>query len=91
MSSQDTGRVGRGNPADAPAVDPVQRLLRRRRQIAHLWSVEDVLSIRPDLNADQAWAVLQLIDDQKDASLGITWETIEAASETLYPAEGGPS
>lgn len=70
-------------------IDVLHELLARRRQIAHVWSVEDVLEVRPDLDEDQAWQVLQLVDRNKDATIGITWETLEAAAEALYPEEGG--
>jgi hypothetical protein len=66
-------------------------LLAKRRQIAHIWSVEDVRDVRPDLDDEQAWSVLQLIDDQKDATQGITWETLAVAAAVLYPEEGDAS
>jgi hypothetical protein len=76
-----------------PVVDELDELLRNRHQIAHVWDIGDVRDVRPDLTEDQAWSVLQLIDRQKDASLGITWETLEAAAASLFPqeenAEGG--
>ena len=45
-------------------------ILAERRQIAHLWSVDDVQSVRPDLTEEQAWEVLQNVDHHKDAELG---------------------
>jgi hypothetical protein len=150
MSPRVTGRVGRGNPAGAPAVgltaqgllyaatigsvqdlasdklgrdlsaseiewvaqrltlaasealdtligslpmasarDELHDVLARRRQIAHVWSVEDVLEVRPDLNEDEAWKVLQLVDRNLDATIGITWETLIDAASILFPEEGG--
>jgi hypothetical protein len=59
-------------------------ILADRRQIAHIWSVEDVQSVRPDLTDDQAWEVLQNVDHHKDAELGITWLTLEMAAEHLF-------
>jgi hypothetical protein len=58
-----------------------------RKQIAHIWSVEDVQEVRPDLDEAQAWCVLQEVDRQKDAALGITWLTLEVAAEALYPVD----
>ena len=50
------------------------------RQIAHIWSIEDVQSIRPDLSEEQAWEVLQDVKIViKDAELGINWLTLEMA------------
>jgi hypothetical protein len=67
----------------------IHDLLRERRQIAHIWSVEDVQSIRPDLSEEQAWEVLRDVDHHKDAELGITWLTLEMAAEHLYGAAAG--
>lgn len=74
-----------------PVVDELHELLSRRRQIAHVWEIGDVRDLRPDLTEDEAWSVLQLVDDQKDATLGITWDTLEAAASELFPEEGGAS
>ena len=62
----------------------IHELLEARRQIAHLWSVEDLQSVRPDLTEEQAWEVLQNVDHHKDAELGITWFTLEMAAEQLF-------
>ncbi len=68
----------------------LDRLLRERRLIAHIWGVEDVQSIRPDLNADQAWTVLQQIEKDLDSGRGITWDDLrDAANELLGPAPSG--
>lgn len=58
--------------------------LTQRRQIAAVWSVEDVLEIRPDLTEDQCWLVLQEMKQQHDAELGITWSNLECIAETLF-------
>lgn len=55
-------------------------LLHQRRLIAHIWSVEDVQSVRPDLTDDQAWQVLLTVEHSLDSNLGITWATIEQAA-----------
>jgi hypothetical protein len=76
--------------ANATGISPAPRdvdihgLLAERRQIAHIWDIEDVQEVRPDLSADQCWQVLQQVDDQKDAGLGITWLTLEMAAEDLF-------
>ena len=69
----------------APGID-IDALLTERRQIAAIWSIEDVRERRPDLSDDQAWEVLQEVRDQFDATLGITWETLECAAEERFPA-----
>jgi hypothetical protein len=64
----------------------IDAVLAERRQIAHIWSIEDVQEIRPDLDEEQAWEVLQSIDHDKDAEFGITWLTVEMAAEELFGA-----
>lgn len=61
-------------------------ILRRRRQIAQFWGVEDVVAVRPDLTDDQAWDVLQEIDLNQDAETGITWRTLEETAGELFGA-----
>jgi transcriptional/translational regulatory protein YebC/TACO1 len=70
--------------------------LARQREIAVIWSIEDVQSVRPDLSEDQAWEVLKFAHRGHDANYGINWESLEAAAEALFgfagdapAAEGG--
>lgn len=65
----------------------VHKALARRRQIAIIWSLEDVLEVRPDLSEDQAWEVLQSCRPMHDANDGITWDSIEVICESLFPAD----
>jgi len=58
-----------------------------QRQIAIIWSIEDVQSIRPDLSDDQSMEVLRTAEDKHDASLGISWDTLEIWADYLYPLE----
>ena len=78
----------RAAKADRPPVEPpeldVRELLAERRQIAHIWSIEDVQSVRPDLSEEQAWEVLQNVDHHKDAELGITWLTLSITAGHLF-------
>ena len=47
----------------SPAADiDVHAFLAERRQIALIWSIEDVQGIRPDLGDEQGWEVLQNVD-----------------------------
>ena len=66
-----------------PEID-IHEMLAERRQIALIWSIEDVQGIRLDLSDDQCWEVLQHVDRYKDAELGITWLTLEMAAEHLF-------
>ena len=72
---------------DEPNVK-VHRILMSRRQIASIWSVDDVLEIRPDLTEDEAWDVLQAVEDDHDANVGICWDVLEYHATCLF---GPPS
>jgi hypothetical protein len=63
----------------------VHALLAKSRQIAVIWSVEDVQQERPDLNDDQAWEVLQRVEHCHDCNYGITWEHLSMAADDLFP------
>lgn len=65
----------------------VHRLLGNAREIAVVWEIDDVLVLRPDLNDDQAWLVLQHAQRCHDAGVGLNWESIESAAESLYGPE----
>lgn len=41
------------------------------------WSVEDVLEVAPDLTPEEASEVLRRVKHGHDATLGVTWETLE--------------
>ncbi len=62
----------------------IEDLLKEAKQIAHIWSIEDVQSVRPDLDDDQAWLVLQRVDEAKDAEYGITWSTLEMVAGGMF-------
>jgi hypothetical protein len=68
---------------DPPGPD-LPSLLAGRRMIAAVWSVEDVREIRPDLTDEQAWRVLQEVERRQDATLGITWDTLEWVAGDLF-------
>lgn len=67
-----------------PELD-LHQLLRRRRQIAIIWSLEDVQAVRPDLTDDQAWQVLQNCERCHDCEFGLTWATLEIVADDLFP------
>ncbi len=64
----------------------VHDLLAKHRQIATIWSVEDVQDVRSDLTDDQAWQVLERVGDKHDAEYGISWTTLEIVADDLFPA-----
>jgi hypothetical protein len=63
----------------------VSSVLTERKQIAAIWSVEDVQQERPDLTEGQAWEVLQLVKRCHDCDFGINWETLRIAADDMFP------
>jgi hypothetical protein len=68
----------------APSDIDIHALLAERRQIAVVWSVEDVQEVRPDLTDDQCWEVLEQANDRHDAGIGITWDVLEIHAADLF-------
>jgi hypothetical protein len=62
----------------------IHQLLEERKQIAVIWSIEDVQEVRPDLNDDQAWAVLKHAENCHDANHGVCWETLKIVADCLF-------
>lgn len=71
-------------PATGAPLD-VHQLLADRRQIAVIWSIEDVQSVRPDLTGDQAWQVLRRCERVHDCEIGFNWLLIETIADDLFP------
>lgn len=57
------------------------------RQIAIIWSIEDVQSIRPDLDDEQSMVVLGTVENKHDASIGVNWDTLQIWADYHYPLE----
>lgn len=53
------------------------------------WYVSDVQEVRPDLSVEQCIELLNRMRDNHDANVGVSWETIDAVAEMLYPVENG--
>lgn len=62
----------------------IHGLLAQRRQIAVIWCIEDVQAIRPDLDQDKAWDVLQAARRYHDANIGINWDVLGCHAEMLF-------
>jgi hypothetical protein len=67
----------------------IHELLRKTFQIAHIWSVEDVMGVRPDLTKEQAWEVLDQVGRKVDSEYGISWTTLEIFADEMFP--NGPT
>ena len=63
----------------------IHELLAQNRRIAHVWGVEDVQELRPELDHDQAWAVLQTVFKRLHSDYGITWDSINRTAGELFP------
>jgi hypothetical protein len=59
-------------------------ILAARRQIAAGWSIEDVQEIRPDLTDEQARKVLQAVERNHDATIGINWDVLQYHADKLF-------
>ena len=75
--------VARDVPQSLSSV--IHGLLATRRQIADIWSIEDVQSQCDWLTDEQAWEVLQSVKRHSDASVGINWDVIDQVAQDLYP------
>lgn len=69
-----------------PEID-VHQLLAARREVAVIWSIEDVQEVRPDLTDDQAWEVLKRCYDKHDCEGGFTWQYIEDVADIMFPEQ----
>ena len=59
-------------------------MVNNQRQIAIVWSVEDVQEVRPDLTDKQCMAVLEMVKRNHDAQYGVTWETLKMYAEEQF-------
>jgi hypothetical protein len=66
----------------------IHELLAQRRQVGVVWAVEDVQGVRPDLDDDHAWEVLQECRRVHDCELGFNWLLIETVADNLFPSPG---
>jgi hypothetical protein len=63
----------------------VHELLAKHHSIAVIWRTDDVRGVRPHLTEEQAWEVLQLVEDFHDAQWGINWTTLETVADDMFP------
>jgi hypothetical protein len=67
----------------APAEIDVHALLAERRQIAAIWSIEDVKMVAPNLTDDQCWEVLLQAERRHDATIGINWDVLISHADRM--------
>lgn len=64
--------------------------LARQGRIALLWSIEDVQAIRPNLTREEAMQVLRAVQENHDASAGVSWDTLRDAARDLHRKSSPP-
>ena len=57
----------------------------KRYAMAIVWQIDDVLSVRPDLTEEQAAEVLGAVEAGHDATIGVSWDTLEIYADQMYP------
>jgi hypothetical protein len=63
----------------------IKKRLEAHGQIAAIWSIEDVETVRPDLTNAQCMEVLLECDRRHDAEIGINWDVIRVHADNLFP------
>jgi len=62
----------------------IHEILTENRIIGHLWGIEDVQEVRSDLDDNQAWQVLQTVEERLDSQYGMNRDTIEIIANELF-------
>jgi hypothetical protein len=65
----------------------VREILAERQRIAVIWGIDDVQLLRPDLDNEQAWEVLQDVASGQDRDHGITNDSLVIAAWEKFPVE----
>ena len=55
--------------------------------IAIIWEIDDVKTVRPDLTDDECMEVLDYAERKHDATIGITYDTLERYCDYLFPVK----
>lgn len=56
-----------------------------RKVVAVEWGIEDVQSVRPDLDDDQSWQVLVMAYENHNAEIGLNWDSFKYWADDLFP------
>lgn len=67
------------------ALNKFRRARQQRDSIQLSWHIDDVKSLRPDLNDEQCLVVLDAVKHNHDATIGVNWDVIEAVSDLQFP------
>jgi len=55
--------------------------------IVVIWEIDDIKILRPDLTDDECMEVLDYTERKHDASLGVSWDTLEWNADYLFPVK----
>lgn len=72
-------------PSEQPTFGEIREILAERKQIAILWSVDDVQAVRPDLSGEQSWQVLQRAEERHDPAIGVSLNSLGVHAEEMFP------
>jgi hypothetical protein len=75
-----------GSPPAPPDIN-IHAMLAAQRQIAAIWSIEDVQQVRPHLTDQQAWEVLRQVDRRHNAEIGINWDVLAWTADEVAADE----
>jgi hypothetical protein len=67
-----------------PKLIPAYKHFDPERQIALVWSIEDVKAYRPNLTDEQCMAVLEMVECDHDCDVGVSWDSLEYAADHLF-------
>lgn len=65
----------------------LDELLQQNRIIGHLWTINDVREVRPQLTEEQAWEVLRESQDSLAVDERLNWNHIEKVADDLFGVE----
>lgn len=66
-------------------VDSCFKVIDTTCAIAIIWQIEDVKTVCPNLNDEQALEVLEAAHSHHDATIGIAWDTLDYWAKRLFP------
>ena len=61
------------------------RAINPQREIAIIWSINDVKGVCPELSDEQAMQVLQQVQSRHDPIIGVNWEVLDVIASELFP------
>jgi len=62
----------------------IRSTLASKKQIADIWGTEDFQEVRPDLDTDEAWELLQEVERRCSAEFGINNRNLREIGRELY-------